>query len=268
MVKDSTESLTSEIDDFSLELVLVQSKRMEAYFDKAEFSDLDLTLRDPTGNIKTLSAHRVVLAGNSEFFRTLLSTSQFREAGQRQITVEVPVIDEALQLIGWMYNKNPFFPQETITLAQQWLVLGALVEDKIPYPGNPGTFVYLVGSWEMTPQPHRSHQDIRFRSVTPNSTIGQLIVQNYPPYGFRVGIEFVGASIFQVSSNNDLKSRDKFAYAFQKYLAQYGIQVGEIYLLMGSYYTGTAKEAQTLLDIVLKHNTFTQKDRDLLEGIL
>jgi hypothetical protein len=150
---------------------------MAVYFNTPEFSDLDLTLRDPTGKTSTFPAHRVVLASASEFFRTLLA-GPFHESGQRAVTVEVPNIERAVDLVEWMYSRQPFVPERLRTLAESWLVAGVRVAETIPYPGETSTFV-LSKQWGPRPYPTSDGllHSLEFQATSLESTLQRLVIQ-------------------------------------------------------------------------------------------
>jgi hypothetical protein len=214
------------------------------HFNNPEFSDLDLVLREPTGLIYTLPAHRVILADNSEFFRGLLSGS-FRESRQRQIAVTVPNINEALKLLQSMYTPNRRVPPGTEALAQQWLVPGVFVEEKIPYPGPPGVF-----GVEDSGLPYRR---VVFKSNN-HSVIGDFSADAGED-GTR---ELDVVIYFRPDRSSQLA----------QYLRQYGIAVSTQDLKDGQYIAKSVKEARTLLQILLDHNEFTERDQHFLESIV
>jgi hypothetical protein len=233
--------------------MLTKSSAM-IYFNTPDFSDLTLTLRDPAGTTTTVAVHKVILASSSEFFKGLLS-GPFREAGANAVTVEVPDIPMALDLLKWMYTRYTLFPASTYALAKQWLVTGAIVTEVMGYPGLAGTFVYREGSWKPIATSDNGkgiNRTITYDSITPGSTLERVIVQGYPDGRLRLVIE--------VGPGNQ----------FADYMKQYNFLNpdlrGQSYGSM--YMTENDLRARLLLEIILRHNTFSHEDRQFLEGLL
>lgn len=243
---------------------------MEVFFNTPNFSDIDVILRDPTGKTQTIQAHRLVLIGNSEFFRGLLM-GRFREAGQRDVTVEVPDLTVAVELLKWMYTKDPFFPPATRELAHQWLVPGAIIQEKVTYPGIPGQFVHSEGSWDRNLAIRGStiKKMITFQSVTPDSLITELILQQTDEGRLRVGIGFLDIILFELRNPPDqVEARKTLSRQFKEYLNQYQLRPDFCELHSGRFYAETAPRSRTLLQLVLRNNTFSKEDRKFLEKIM
>lgn len=245
---------------------------MQNHFNNPEFSDIELILRDTTGDSTLIYAHRVILADNSEFFRSMM-TCQFREAGQRRVVVEVPNFDQARHLIQWMYTKEPYFPLETLELAEQWLVPGAVIPERIPYPGPSGTFVKTEDK-----QTIKGHF-VEFWAQPSTAVIRGLRIFIYN-YGFlQIKMTFNG---LRVAYNESIRIHktysddpDPFPEAQQKtdrlcqYLAQHDIHLSPSDLYQDEY-TDTGPDSrrqQKLIELILRNNTFTDEDQAFLRNL-
>lgn len=210
----------------------------------SHFSDLELVLRDLTGQTKTLPVHRVILAMHSEFFQTLL-TGPFRESREHEIVVEVPNIDMAVKLLHSMYTPNRRVPPGTEELAHRWLVPGIFVEEKIPYPGPPGIFGVSISGL-----PYRR---VLFKSANESA------IRDFSVDAGKDGTRELTVGIYF--------ERDRMPQLVE-YLRQYGIAVSSEDQINVSYLSKNGKEAQTLLQILLDHNDLTERDQRFLESII
>lgn len=243
----------------------------------SHFSDLELILRDPHGDTKIFPTHRVIVANNSEFFHSLL-TGPFHEAQShaRQITVEVHNLDVAQKLLIWMYTKDPYFPFESLDLAQQWLIPSALVNTK-DYPGESGTFIRAEGNW-IQGVVQTEHHWIKFNSTTLTSLVQNLIIRATSPSDMVVGIEFNWQNVRNIrlpepagNSYHELYERtlqyEQAARCIYNYFDIYGLTIKSERVYNGYFSAHTKAEQHTLLKIVLATNTFTDEDREFLMTI-
>ena len=92
-------------------------------FNSQQFSDVQLSLIElHSDKKKIIYAHKAILANDSPFFRTLFQ-SNFIESRANIVNITVIDIDVALELIAWMYSKEPFIPENAKELAQAWLIV-------------------------------------------------------------------------------------------------------------------------------------------------
>ena len=66
-------------------------------------------------------SHKVVLAGNSAYFRDLLRSPRFRN--EKRILVEVPDVSSAYQLLHWMYTRELTPPDYLTSMADMWSIM-------------------------------------------------------------------------------------------------------------------------------------------------
>lgn len=247
-------------------------------------SDLELVLRDPIGQTRTLPVHRVVLAMNSEFFQSML-TGSFRESHQHQIVVEVPDIDKAVKLIKWFYTRTPIISIETIELAEQWLVRGVFITPTIKCPGKTGTFVRCIeqfpSEWELKNWPKVKFWEIMFKATSAESMIHNLHLRMDTGGYVQVGIKFEGLRSLEFNAKSDGIDRATYEKTldtlnqFTEYLKQYGLQLNYSHRYEGEYYPNSGISEQyrdpvlnrRLIQLVLQNNTFDPKDVEFLQTL-
>jgi hypothetical protein len=234
------------------------------------FSDVDLILRDPTGQTKTLPVHKVILAMNSEFFRVML-TGSFRESNERSITMEVPDVDEAVKLVSWFYTRNHSqtsdFPVDIMELAEQWLVPSIIgpVPSTIPYPWAPADFVnngvsedWTTGNlWE-------SEDGVTFPTFggasykTQTSILTDLEISSNGQ--LRVTLRFKG-----LRDNTPRSELEKL----QDYLQQYGFNLDYTNMYYGNYSSLQINQQQQrlLAQLILRNNNFSATDREFIQNL-
>lgn len=276
--------------------------RMAVYFNTPDFSDLDLTLHDPTGKTTTFPAHRVVLASASEFFRKLL-VGPFHEAGKRAVTVEVPDLERAVELVEWIYTRQPFVPAALRGLAEQWLVAGVRVEETIPYPGETSTFV-LGDKWgpRIYPSLDGLLYRLEFRATSLESTLQRLVIQmwvdrdepatgrcNYcdarvPPCGrcnngqsspawtrlrIILGVKVPNHSFMRLKDPEfqaALQASDELQQKVRAYFHQYHLVLMPLGM-DGHWIAETDPIARQVLERVLQNNTFSPEDTATLTAL-
>lgn len=245
---------------------------MESQFNNPKFSDVILELVNPEGQRTAVYARKDVLSESSDYFRTLF-TSQFRETRQNKITLEVPDIQMAIDLIHWMYTEDPVPPEHTIPLSIMWLVV-----EEVPYPGPPGKFVQdpKYGDWTIKSEPtiqqirHRqpgretggrrepkSSRQIGYESITPTSSIKR--VEFY---------ENTNRELLQVT----IYIRSEYLDKFQEYLDLFPGLFNAFHFResQGTYYVidkiRNMTDGKILTEIVLTNNEFSPEDQQFINN--
>ena len=241
---------------------------MESQFNNPKFSDVTLELVNPDGNHADIYAQKNILSENSDYFQTLFS-SRFREARQNKITLEVPDIQMATDLIHWMYTeREPVPPEHTMQLAIMWLVV-----EEVPYPGPPGKFVHdpKYGDWTIKSEPTIQQQTryrrpktkskpetklrIAYDSMTPTSSIKRIeFIEDTEEKYYQVNIDIRREYMDKVEEYLELFPRLFDVHHFSKTFGTYYVQ-GD---------ASDMTKVDLLTEIILTNNEFSPGDRQFI----
>ena len=200
-------------------------------FNNCTLSDVTLVFN----KTRELYVHKSILSMNSEYFY-MLFTNKFKEHDSDKIYLIVEDINDAVNLIEWMYLKNPFIPENLIYLAQMWLIPGSILEEKIQYP-IPGEKYILH---------HNFHngKSLKYKSISSNSRIKEIEINN-------LGWKQIDICYFDIV--DDIKI-DEYFRQFETFIVEgYGKTVSK-----------TKGSSLILMEIIFKHNYFSKEDKKLI----
>ena len=83
-------------------------------------SSSNWSIQKRRGNLGSPFSHKVVLAGNSAYFRDLLRSPRFKN--EKRIRVEVPDVLNAHELLHWMYTRELTPPAYLASIANMWSI--------------------------------------------------------------------------------------------------------------------------------------------------
>jgi hypothetical protein len=242
-----------KIDHGDSPLTWINSE-MQSYFNNPEFSDIQLLLRDADGHEKTIHAHRLVLANKSDFFKTLFTT-QFKEHNQATISVEVPTIEAAVNLIQWFYSNERFIPPELHDLADMWLVPMATPP---VWPGISGEYRIARDFWSLTQRTitlDTSTDCALIRELTISCSQGSIeVIVNL--------IDVTGMSVYRRDAILDQKCH------FYDYLEWHGISISTSEKLRNYFRLNQRHQAHQMIKLVLENNTVPMESTNILTRFL
>ncbi len=208
---------------------------MEAQFNNPTYSDIQIKLIDSLENSTVLSLHRVILASKSEFFDRMFQ-SGMREAEQKTVEVQVSDLEEAIELLKWMYSGERIPPSETEELVRMWLI-GNIIDPEYPEPRGNFRVSYI------------GEDTLIFISKTPSS-IDQVNFLFDEQNGIQIGI------VYERKNSRRIK----------EYLR--GRDIESEIPNTGVYMTKTIKEVSILSNILLNNNNFSQEDVKRIKNFL
>lgn len=216
---------------------------MESQFNDPNTSDVQLKLIDPDRNSTILFLHRKILSAQSEFFERMFQ-SGMREAKEEILTLEVPDLEVAIELLKWLYAKEGYLPREAEELAEMWLIMDPT------YPGERGIFEHTKGDWEK-----RHYPGYEYNRILEYRTDSDSLISDFTLFGFK-----------NVSSEIHIEFYWKNKDIVKNYLARFGIRVKEI----ASYYLQSRdiSEIEILTDLVVRNNFFKKEDISMIFKVL
>jgi hypothetical protein len=173
-----------------------------------------------------------------------------------------------------MYSKEPHFPLDTLLLAEQWLVPGAVIPETLHYPGPSGTFVRTDDMMTNLPPGHT----VTFWAQPPRALIRGLTIFRSTTGTIQVKIHFNGLRVAyhevtrvrQSCSNepNPYPEAEKKFQEFRAYMAQYGITIPFLCGYEDEYTPSTdQRQQQKIIEVVLRNNTFSEEDMTFLRSL-
>jgi hypothetical protein len=230
---------------------------MEAFYNHPEFSDLTLILRDLAGQTQSIQVHRVILAAKSEFFKTML-TSNFREGHQLQVTVEVPTLETATNLLTWMYSSETTIPLELTELADMWLVTGRRMHRPMEYPGVKSNFFQNGVIYGL----NGTLQSINYYTFNLKSPIQSFSLWVEPKPRVQLTVYLVGCGQILHSSQDDITNQVmQLRRDFLEYLKSNDIEIipESLALTNGQFQVTAPDQVYHLLELIILNNGFNEE---------